>query len=218
MRHTNLIYRSPVERTPDFRVTQVTKYGTNLNYCKPPHVRKSSFSKEVRFKKPQLYCNQTGESAFVGPGAYEDLSSFLILNSQPCGVKMRQSSILSKNCDTSNVYSLIGQNLKYNPGFDYPNSKHQKLLCQINLHDCPVNAEEAISISKLKNIRKNLKNQRKSAFLMGLVEHSTLMNNISETKKPEQLINEKMCEEAKRCDLPKAQERYNKFLKQCSKF
>jgi hypothetical protein len=39
---------------------------------------------------------------------------------------------------------------------------------------------------------------------MGLGEHSTLMANMSETKKPEQLINEQMCEEAKRCDLPKA--------------
>lgn len=53
---------------------------------------------------------------------------------------------------------------------------------------------------------------------MGLGEHSTLMESMSETKKPEQLINEQMCEEAKRSDLPKAQERYNKFLKQCSKF
>jgi peptidyl-tRNA hydrolase len=137
----------------------VTNYGVNLNYKKTPvgHVRKSSFSKEVRFKRPQLYCNQTGESVFVGPGAYEDLSSFLNLNLQPCGVKMKQSAVLSKTSDTSNVYSMIGHNLKYVPGIDNPNSKHQKLLSNINLHDCPVNVQEAISISKLKNIRQSLK-------------------------------------------------------------
>jgi len=79
MRHTNLLYRSPVENTPSYRLTKVTKDGTNLNYTKNKNghtselhlVREgqtkkqygfksqdciSSFCREARFKQPKMYC------------------------------------------------------------------------------------------------------------------------------------------------------------------
>lgn len=34
MRHTNLQFRSPLEKAPEFRITTMTKDGLNLNYDK----------------------------------------------------------------------------------------------------------------------------------------------------------------------------------------
>jgi hypothetical protein len=85
---------------------------------------------------------------------------------------MKKRAHLTNKEDKLNVYSYVGDSLKYIPGIDGSNSAHSKLLSNVNITDCGVNVQGAISISKLKNIRKNLKTQRKMAFEQGLVEHS----------------------------------------------
>lgn len=83
MRPTLLNYRSPMERSAEYRFTKVTKDGVNLDYIKKTHNqggKKSTFNQEKRWKEPQFYCKHTGESAFLGPGTYNDHENFKNMN------------------------------------------------------------------------------------------------------------------------------------------
>jgi len=79
MRPTDLQFRSPCERTAEYRESYVNKNGDNLEYCQDgmnKNGRKSTFSQELRFKEPKFYCKYTGESVYLGPGSYNDHESF----------------------------------------------------------------------------------------------------------------------------------------------
>jgi hypothetical protein len=68
-----------MERTAEYRVTKVNKEGKSLDYNTKTHNqggRSSTFSQDKRFKEPTLYCQHTGESAYLGPGTYDPQSNF----------------------------------------------------------------------------------------------------------------------------------------------
>lgn len=79
MRATNLQFRSPAEKTAEFRESHVNKTGDHLQYNQEgmnKNGRQSTFSQEIRFKEAQFYCKYTGESVFLGPGSYNHHESF----------------------------------------------------------------------------------------------------------------------------------------------
>ena len=79
MRPTDLQFRSPCERTAEFRESMVNKTGDNLEYRQSgmnKNGRKSTFSQDERFKESKFYCKYTGESVYLGPGSYNDHESF----------------------------------------------------------------------------------------------------------------------------------------------
>lgn len=67
MRPTDLKFRSPKERTPEFYNSTVTHVGTTLSNS--PIKTKPSFPKEPRFPQYEFNAKLTGYR--VGPGSYE---------------------------------------------------------------------------------------------------------------------------------------------------
>ena len=72
----------------DLKALKVQKGGTRIG---------SNFSRSQRFQNPErFYCNLSGQSTLVGPGAYDVDQSFNVLNAQPCLAKMKENANLTK--------------------------------------------------------------------------------------------------------------------------
>ena len=73
MRPTTLDFRSPHERTAEYKVVQHTHNGHNLDLCyKTKNATGTILPKEQRFKPSPLYCKGSGATCFLGPGSYND--------------------------------------------------------------------------------------------------------------------------------------------------
>ena len=89
MRPTRLDFRSPHERTAEYRKLLVTKEGIQLDLlAKPINKTGTNLPKDIRFKPMPLYCKGTGATCFLGPGSYNDMESFNNLHKPACPTKI----------------------------------------------------------------------------------------------------------------------------------
>ena len=89
MRPTQLNFRSPQERTAEYRKFQINKDGQSLDFLqKQTNNTGSNLPKDLRFKPMPLYCKGSGASCYLGPGSYNDHESFIKLNKQACSTKI----------------------------------------------------------------------------------------------------------------------------------
>ena len=73
MRPTALDFRSPVERTAEYKAIQFTYNGQSLDLCKKTkNATGTTLPKEQRFKPVSLYSKGSGATCFLGPGSYND--------------------------------------------------------------------------------------------------------------------------------------------------
>ena len=92
MRPTLLAFRSPQERTAEFKSFEIDRSGNNLNFVqKVGNKTGSNLPKEKRFKDPTFFSKGSGASSFLGPGSYNDHESFLHLNKSSCPSKIVSS-------------------------------------------------------------------------------------------------------------------------------
>ena len=89
MRPTQLNFKSPQERTAEFKTFAINKTGGNMNFLqKTLNQSGSILPKEPRFKDKPLYDKGTGQTCFLGPGSYNDHQSFIDLNKSSCPSKI----------------------------------------------------------------------------------------------------------------------------------
>ena len=89
MRPTTLDFRSPHERTAEYKVIQHTHNGHSLDLCyKTKNATGTILPKEQRFKPSPLYCKGSGATCFLGPGSYNDHQAFKKLRKPSCPTKM----------------------------------------------------------------------------------------------------------------------------------
>lgn len=107
MRPTRLEFRSPQQRTAEFKCSQMTFHGNNLNFLqKTMNTSGSTLPKEPRFKDTPLFDKSTGQTCFLGPGSYNDHQSFIDLNKSSCPSKIVSLASLSQQGSTAFVPSL----------------------------------------------------------------------------------------------------------------
>lgn len=144
MRPTLLQFRNPAGRTPEFRINNVTHSRHRLSYApkndalqelaggngtvlgakspggsaSPPRNRfGQNFSRADRFNHDErFYCNLSGQSVHVGPGAYDGAESLQKLLAQPCSALMKPSAQLGPTESKSGCYVMVGHSLKFEPG------------------------------------------------------------------------------------------------------
>ena len=92
--------RSPLRSTSP----PTNKFGQNF-------ARADRFNYEERF-----YCNTNGQSAYVGPGAYEGAEQLKKLQRQPCSALLKKSSQLGPAESREGCYVMAGHVLKFEPG------------------------------------------------------------------------------------------------------
>ena len=89
MRPTQLNFRSPHERTAEFKKFSQTHLGTDLNFLKKTMNQSGSIlPKEQRFKDLPMFDKGTGQTCFLGPGSYNDHQAFLDLHRHSCSSKI----------------------------------------------------------------------------------------------------------------------------------
>ena len=89
MRPTQLNFRSPQERTAEFKNFEVTKEGLNLNFIqKTKNASGCTLSRETRFKEAPLVDRATGQTVFLGPGSYNDHDCYINLKKNSCPTKI----------------------------------------------------------------------------------------------------------------------------------
>ena len=129
MRPTNLQFRSPAEKTAEFRESNVNKTGDNLQYRQDgmnKNGRKSTFSQEMRFKEAKFYCKNTGESVYLGPGSYNHHQSFARQVAKPCTAMMRKPGVLDDDEGKKQCYVMVGDQIKFDPAWCSP--AHRQVL------------------------------------------------------------------------------------------
>ena len=95
MRPTQLNFRSPHERTAEYKTFTITNQGNNLNFMKKTsNVSGCTLPKDVRFKDQPLFDKGTGQTCFLGPGSYNDHQSFIDLNKNSCSTKIVSTKAL----------------------------------------------------------------------------------------------------------------------------
>ena len=73
MRPTALDFRSPVERTAEYKAVNFTHTGIALDLNKrAKNATGTNLPKEKRFKAAPLYDRGSGATCFLGPGSYND--------------------------------------------------------------------------------------------------------------------------------------------------
>ena len=93
MRPTRLGFRSPQERTAEFKNYQITYQGEHLNFLrKTMNTSGSTLPKAMRFRDKPMFDKGTGQTCFLGPGSYNDHQSFIDLNKKSCQVKIVSAS------------------------------------------------------------------------------------------------------------------------------
>mmetsp|Transcript_33050 Transcript_33050/g.40932 ORF Transcript_33050/g.40932 Transcript_33050/m.40932 type:complete len:80 (-) Transcript_33050:2018-2257(-) len=78
MRPTQLNFRSPQERTAEYKQFTMKNNGNNLNFLqKTMNTSGTILPKEQRFKDKPLYDKGTGQTCYLGPGSYNDHDNFI---------------------------------------------------------------------------------------------------------------------------------------------
>jgi hypothetical protein len=156
MRATDLQFRSPKEKTPDFLVTQVTFDGRFL-----PMIQRNqnqTFSKATRFRQYEINAKRTRP----GPGSYD-----LQTQKRICGTPAYYS--LHGNRDTSdNGFFFFGQSLVYEPSFVMKNVKRikdQKKSNDVENSLKSTNDCEETSLAEENRVRVNTCSPTKRKFL-----------------------------------------------------
>ena len=89
MRPTQLNFRSPQERTAEFKHYWIQNTGNNLNFLqKTMNTSGSTLPKEPRFRDKPLYDRATGQTCYLGPGSYNDHENFIVMNKMSCPSKI----------------------------------------------------------------------------------------------------------------------------------
>ena len=97
MRPTSLDFRSPQERTAEYKNINFTHNGKALDLCfKNKNASGSTIPKEIRFKKMPLYDKGSGATCFLGPGSYNDHAAYIKMKKSSCPTKI-VSQILCGN-------------------------------------------------------------------------------------------------------------------------
>eukprot|EP00347_Sterkiella_histriomuscorum_P009778 403339930 len=163
-RPTDLNFRSPHERTPEFYDVNHTQLGLVLNpqlqKAKAFDSYKSFNTKQKRFQQYEQWARNT--SMFVGPGVYDDQKVFNHLVQRPCTVKYKYDEISKDH--SRDCFTVIGGNMiQYEPGFDKESFRKANQNKVLNHND---------NISKLSlnsifpqrkvNLIQNIKNMRNS--------------------------------------------------------
>jgi hypothetical protein len=91
--------------------------------------------------EPKFYCKHTGESAYLGPGTYNDHDVFKKLNKQPCSALMKKIGMLEPEESKKQCYIMVGQSIKYEPAWvvgrqKFTEGDHQGFLEKTNVKDC----------------------------------------------------------------------------------
>ena len=117
MRPTNLGFRSPERKTPEFYVYQMTRYGNKLSFANPKGDSKrkewTTFGQSMRFPDHQKMIDK--QSPTLGPGTYNPLENFVKLTNKPCSTKITKLSIGREGADGQ--YHYVGDRLVYEPSF-----------------------------------------------------------------------------------------------------
>ena len=96
MRPTQLNFRSPGERTAEYKAYVMNNQGQNLNFLKKSmNTSGSTLPKEARFKDMPLVDKATGQTCFLGPGSYNDHQVFIDFNKASCPAKIVSSPLLT---------------------------------------------------------------------------------------------------------------------------
>lgn len=96
-RPTNLNFRSPTERTPEFHNFRLTKEGDQLDMKhRITNSTGTNLPKDIRFKPMPLYCKGSGANCFLGPGSYNHMDSFKALNRTICPTKITKITAINE--------------------------------------------------------------------------------------------------------------------------
>ena len=89
MRPTQLNFRSPQERTAEYKQYRMNCNGNDLNFLqKTMNTSGTTLPKERRFKDKPLYDKGTGQTCYLGPGSYNDHENFKNMTKQSCPSKI----------------------------------------------------------------------------------------------------------------------------------
>ena len=95
MRPTQLNFRSPQERTAEYKHYTMNNTGNNLNFLRQTmNTSGTTLPKEQRFKDKPLYDKGTGQTCYLGPGSYNDHDNFISMTKQSCSSKIVSAQTL----------------------------------------------------------------------------------------------------------------------------
>lgn len=160
MRPTLLNFRSPIERTAEFKTPTVDKNGAELNFLtKPKSKAKSNLGRDLRFKECPTFCPHTGQTLYLGPGSYNAHLSFKQLDKKPCPTVIKQIGILPKTETGKQQYIMVGSQIKYEPAW-IPDKPTKMMLKDLKTDECLKSSTASFSKKCLKNVRKNFREAR----------------------------------------------------------
>jgi hypothetical protein len=138
MRATDLKFRSPKEKTPEFNLPVVTNQGRIL-FEAFPSKPKPSFGKDPRFRDYTVNANNTGYR--VGPGSYKQ-DQIAIGRDRIRGTPVYRGYHRSQDL-SNNAYLFVGNHIMFDASFLLPSRRHaaQHVTHQLDLTDLnkPVN-------------------------------------------------------------------------------
>eukprot|EP00347_Sterkiella_histriomuscorum_P000304 403376396 len=148
MRPTELQFRSPKQRTAEFLKFNVTSDGRKLSFISQSQNRKRTFPSQQRFPQYRDWEQVTGK--FLGPGTYNDGSSFQLLKAQPCPL-IYKNQLIGKEAGRQ-CYQMDGNSMVYQSSYESPVVKRYNSKLNINnKSDVSINAAMGrIKLSTLK--------------------------------------------------------------------
>ena len=151
-----------MERTAEFRAINMSKEGKKFDFVKKTFNqsgRNSTFSREQRWREPKMYCKHTGESAFLGPGSYNEHENFNSLTKKPCTAVMKQLTLLDKEESKKQCYVMVGQQIKYEPA--WASGEHKKFLNETSVSECKKSVTQSLSKMNIDKAQINIRKSRK---------------------------------------------------------
>ena len=109
MRPTCLSFRSPQERTAEYRNLKITSTGQAIDMKhRITNSTGTNLPKDVRFKPMPLYCKGSGANCFLGPGSYNYMDSFKALNRTICPTKITKIGFINEKEVGKGCYVMQG--------------------------------------------------------------------------------------------------------------
>ncbi|CDW83579.1 UNKNOWN [Stylonychia lemnae] len=171
MRPTDLKFRSPKQRTPEFYNARVTPDGRKLNFVANSLNVKKTFPSQSRFPQYHVWEKVTGK--FLGPGSYNDNDNFQVLKAIPCAAIYRNQS-LGREAGRP-AFIMIGNNLQYEPKFENIHVQRSKERVSVD----EVGRVPAISAFGRSSIRQLRKSSTKIAYNpddISTINHQSFIN------------------------------------------
>eukprot|EP00347_Sterkiella_histriomuscorum_P013170 403365740 len=178
MRPTDLKFRSPKQKTPEYYNSKVTVDGRILNFIASSQNKKRTFTSQERFPQYQDWAKITGQ--FLGPGSYNQNENYQKLKAIPCSAIYRNQSMGKETGRPA--FIMIGNNLQYEPKFE--NISTQKSKDRIGIDELgKVSSISAFGRTRMRSLRKS--NTR------GTISNSDNINNINTTLNHMSFLNKK---------------------------